>query len=184
MLNPNQPVRYELRSLGGSGSFRTICSQVATEGAGVSELGEELAWYGPQVNANTIGTVYPLTGVRKTAASRQYHVLISFIGAAILTADAGVLLLLRRPTLSAPMTWAANSRVEVGTPAANSTVTATGRILRVIPLVSSGRADANSNALLRTLSIGIDNSPDELILAYSPLTQNQTVVGSLQLEEY
>lgn len=186
--NPNQPVRYEIRSTSGSGSFRTICSQVATEGTtGTNEQGEGLAIYTPRIACNVIGTVYALCGVRKTATYRNHFVPLSeFGGANVLstaTPEAGVLLLLLNPTLSAPLSWAANSRVETAI-ATTQTVTNAGRIIKTAH-VSGGSVQATApTAALRTLGVGIDNTMGELILAYVPLTANQDFSGTLQVLEY
>ena len=65
ITSPNQPIRYELRSTTGVGSFRYICSQVATEGS-FTESGKTLTVYNStSISSNTIGTVYALTGLKK-----------------------------------------------------------------------------------------------------------------------
>jgi hypothetical protein len=186
--NPNQPVRYEIRSSTGAGSFRAICSQVATEGTtGTNEQGEGLAIYTPKIACNSIGTVYALCGVRKVAAYRNHFVpLAEFGGANVLstaTPEAGILMLLLNPTLSAPLSWAANSRIETAI-ATTQTITNVGRIVKAVP-VSGGSVQTNApNAALRTLGVGIDNTMSELILAYTPLTSNQDFSGAMQILEY
>lgn len=183
---PNQPVRYEIRSTTGAGSYTTICSQVASEGAG-SEEGEELYVYSAfAVTTNAVGTIYAVNGVRKVAAYRDAHVDLLGSGLSIVSAstDSGILLLMLNPTLSAPLTWAAKSRIEEGM-ATNQTITAgTGRVLAAVPMNSSGSAQASVTAALRSLPIGIDNVPGEIILAYMPTSTNQSVAGSIGVVEY
>ncbi len=188
MQYPNQPVRYEIRSTTGSGSLTAVCSQVATEGTtGTNEQGEGIAIYTPGIACNVVGTIYALAGVRKTATYRNHFCpLAEFGGANVLstaTPEAGILMLLINPTLSAPLTWTANSRIETAV-ATTQTVTNVGRIVKAVP-VSGGSVQTNApNAALRTLGVGIDNTMSELILAYAPLTTNQVFSGVMQVLEY
>lgn len=183
MLSPNQPVRYEIRSTSGAGALKAICSQVATEGS-ISESGESLGVNNTAlIVANTVGTVYALLGVKKQLAYRDTPVRVNTLGAGVSSSDTGVLLLLRNPTLSAPLTYANNGRVQTAL-ATNQTVTSNGRVVLAVPLVSSGASDPLTNNSLSWLTSGIANDLDELVLAYRVLTLNQTVVGALNLVEY
>lgn len=187
MKSPNQPVRYEIRGVTAGGSYTTICNQVSSEGAG-SEQGEDLAVFNAaSLAANAIGTIYAVKGVRKVAAHRLAHVTVASFSVSIVSAstDSGVMLLILNPTLSAPLTWAANSRIEEGTPAAGQTITAgTGRVLAAVPINSNGNASASIAAALRALPIDIDNTADPIVLAYMPTSSNQNVVGAINLLEY
>jgi hypothetical protein len=183
--SPNQPVRYEIRSTSGSGSFNTVCSQVSTEGATIAEAGDGVAIYTPSIACNSIGTIYALCGMRKVAAYRNHFVPVAEFGCTQTTnsADSGVLLLLINPTLSAPLTWVANSRIETAI-ATNQTVTDVGRILKAVPFSGSAIAAQAPNASLRVLGCGIDNTMSELVVAYAPLSTTQGVSGSMQAVEY
>lgn len=182
--SPNHPVRYEVRSTGGAGSMLSICSQVATEGTGSNEQGEGISWYSPVLAANNVGTIYALCGAKKQAAFRDHFCPVAEIGAAIQTSDSGVLMLLLNPTLSAPLTYTNNSRIQTGVASAPITVTSRGRILKAIPMVSSGIIAQAPNALLRNLPVGIDNTMGEIVVAYAPQSANQSVFGSMQVIEY
>jgi hypothetical protein len=183
MRSPNQPLRYEIRSTVGAGHLRAICGQIASEGS-ISESGQPLALRNSAlVSANVVGTIYALKGVRKVAAYRDIPIRVHSVGGGVSTSDSGLLLLLRNPTLSAPMTWAANSMIEEGT-ATNQTVTNVGRILHATPLVSAGVADPFVNNTLAWLSTAINDATDDLVLAYQPLTVQQSVVGVMNLVEY
>lgn len=187
MLSPNQPVRYEIRSSTGSGSLTTICSQVASEGASLNEQGEELAIYTPSIACNVIGTVYALCAVRKSATYRNNHIIVSEFGATNIqgasTPEAGILLLLLNPTVSAPLTFVANSRVETAI-ATTQTITNTGRVLAAMPMVASAAAESAPAAALRILPVSIANSMGTIVLAYSPLTTTQNMAGHMQILEY
>ncbi len=185
MLSPQQPMRHEIRSTTGSGTFTPQCSQVATEGTRAEE-GEELTVYSGSIACNSIGTIYALAGVRKVAGYRDHHIEIDNISASIISAstDSGVLLLVHNPTLSAPLTWAAKSRIEEGT-ATNQTLTAgTGRVIAAKPLNTNADAGISPKAALRAMTIGLDNTADQYVLAYQPTTTNQNAVGAIAITEY
>lgn len=186
--SPNQPVRYEIRSTTGSGSLLSICSQVSTEGAGSNEQGQGVAIYTPSISCNVIGTIYALCGFRKAAALRDHYCMVSEFGAAQVattaTPEAGILMLLHNPTLSAPLTWSANSRVQQGIAAAGQTVSSRGRLLKAVPMSGANIFAQAPSAALRVLGVGIDNTMSELIVAYTPLTTNQAVSGTMQVLEY
>lgn len=187
MASPNQPVRYEIRSTSGTGSLVAVCSQVSTEGADNNEQGEELGLYSSAIACNAIGTIYALHGVRKAAGFRDHQCVAESFGATVVTTtatpEAGMLLLLHNPTLSADLTWAAKSRIEEGV-ATTQTVSNVGRVLKAVPLSNSGITQAAPRAALAALTVGIDNSMGTLVLAYTPYTTNQSVAGSLNLIEY
>jgi hypothetical protein len=123
--------------------------------------------------------------MRKVAAYRNHFVPVAEFGCTQTTnsADSGVLLLLINPTLSAPLTWVANSRIETAI-ATNQTVTDVGRILKAVPFSGSAIAAQAPNASLRVLGCGIDNTMSELVVAYAPLSTTQGVSGSMQAVEY
>lgn len=183
MLSPNQPVRYEVRSTSGAGALTAICSQVATEGS-ISENGESIGIFNDAlVTANIVGTTYALLGVKKQTAYRDAPVRIDTIGAGISTSDAGVLMLLRNPTLSAPLVYSNTGRIQAAQ-ATGQTVSANGRVVHAAPIVASGVSNPLTNNSLSWLSSGIANDLDEWVLAYRVLTLNQTLVGTLNLVEY
>ena len=182
--SPNQPVRYEIRSTTGAGHLHAVCSQVATEGTTTNEQGEGISWYSAPLAANSVGTIYALVGAKKQVAFRDHFCPVSEVGAAIQTADSGVLMLLLNPTLSAPLTYTNTSRIQAGVALTPTTVTNVGRILKAVPMVQSGVQVQAPSALLRNLAVGIDNTMSELVVAYAPQSSNQTVFGSMQVLEY
>ena len=60
----------------------------------------------------------------------------------------------------------------------------TGRVLAATTIVSSGQAIDFANNALRSMTIGIDNVADQYVLAYMPLTNNQSVGATINLAEY
>jgi hypothetical protein len=183
-LSPNQPLRYEIRSTTGSGSLRYICSQVATEGS-FNEAGKTLSLLNTTaVACNAIGTIYALKGVRKSSTYRDTVVRIIDISAGVSVADAGILMLLINPTVSAPLTWANNSRISEGTATTQTVTAGTGRLICAAPINEAGSSDTIRDNFLSVLSQQIDNTMDEFVLAYMPTTTNQSVYGIITIKEY
>jgi hypothetical protein len=185
ILSPNQPIRYEIRSTTGVGSLRYICSQVATEGS-INEGGKTLSLYNASsITCNAVGTIYALKSVRKQEAFRDTAVQILDISVGVTaTSDAGILMLIVNPTLSAPISYANKSKIDEGTPT-NQTITAnTGRVVCAVPVNVAGSTDIIKENFLSFLSQNIDNTMDEYVLAYMSTTNNQSVNGVLTVKEY
>lgn len=186
MLSPNQPIRYEIRGVSASGSMKAICSQVASEGGAVEE-GEELSVYSAAIACNVVGTIYAIKGVRKSATYRNIYVELQRTALSIVagaTADTGILLVFLNPTLSAPLTWAANSRIEEGTATTQTITAGSGRLLAAIPMNTSGNAATSVGGGLKALLIDLDNVAGQIILAYQPTTTTQNLIGSISVVEY
>jgi hypothetical protein len=185
MLSPNQPIRYEIRSTSGTGQLRYICSQVASEGS-FSEAGKTLSIFNlTSITANVVGTIYALKSLRKQVAFRDTAVQILDISVSnTATSDAGILMLFVNPTLSAPLTYSNNSRIQEGT-ATNQTITAgTGRLVCALPINVAGSSSIIKENFLSFLSQSINNTMDEFVLAYMPTTLNQSLNGVINLKEF
>lgn len=185
ILSPNQTVRYELRSAGATGALGAICSQVATEGS-INESGKALALYNTaSISCNSVGTIYALAGIRKTTAQRDVSVKIqnmSVINTA--STDAGILLLIKNPTLSASITYADTSRVSWGEATTQTITAGTGRILYATVASTAGASLDFRDEYMTWLSGNIDNVMDQYVIAYMPTTANQSVNGVLNIKEY
>lgn len=198
IASPNQPIRYELRSTTGTGSLRYICSQVSTEGS-INESGYNLAVVsGSQTSYSnivaTIGTTYPVLGIRKKAGFRDNSV--KFTGISInVQSNADVLLwsVQLNPTLSSALTYVTvpNSLgVEYGDNAAVNTITNTvttpGRI------IANGVASVSDNInvslfetdFLSYLGCDLDNIMDTIVLCVTPITAGITLTTTISMKEY
>lgn len=183
--SPNHSARYEIRSTTGTGSLRPICSQIATEGS-ITEDGKGLTIYNPSaITTNAVGTIYALKGVKKVAGFRDTAVRVTAASVCNTgTADAGILMLILNPTLSAPLSYTANSRISGGT-ATNQTVTAgTGRVLFAVPAGTAGSEVGLDDNYLASIGMTIADVSDELVLAYMPTTTNQSVFGTVTIKEF
>jgi len=187
MRSPNQPLRYEIRSTSGVGSMRYICSQVATESS-INESGKSLSLFNTaSITCNTVGTIYALKSVRKSATYRDNA--IQVIGMEVVngaTTDSGILMLILNPTIvGGAISYAANSLLEEGTPTTQTITAGTGRVIAAIAVGSSSAGtQIMKDNFLSYLGGTITNVFDEIVLAYMPTTNNQTINGVLTVKEY
>ena len=184
VLSPNQFIRYEIRSTTGTGSLTYVCSQVSTEGS-IDESGYANSVFNlASITANATNTTYALKGIKKQVAFKNTKIQIVDFGIGITsTVDSGIILLLLNPTLSGNLKYVNNGKFQDGT-ATNQTVTNVGRVLKALPINNQSGVINFSNDYLNSLGINIDNSLDEIVLAYRPTSKNQTVNGTINLKEY
>lgn len=187
MLSPNQQSRFEIRSTTGAGDFRPICCEVSTGGS-IDESGEGIAAFATSaLTCNAVGTIYALMGLKKQTTYRDVGIQITDIGLAYagVTADAGIIMLLINPTVSAAITYANYGSFQVGTPT-NQTITAgTGRVVTARPVGNTGGSAAVlAKNYLAWLSSTLANAHDEYVIAYMPVTANQSIYPVANLKEY
>jgi hypothetical protein len=197
ILSPNQPIRYEIRSTTGTGSFRYICSQVSTEGS-TTESGYNNSVISlstaaiPSNTAATVGTRYPLKAIRKKVANRDNSVKVVLPQVFINSADQALWTLELNPTLSAPLTYTsvANSAVEEANGAAvaalSITVTTPGRVLASGIVTQNGMMPSGifENDFLTSLGSTLTNVMDEIVLCIQPISSTVTVNGVINFKEY
>jgi hypothetical protein len=184
MRSPNQTVRYELRSTTGNGTFRSICSQVATEGALTNQCKAFVAWHSTLITANTVGTIYVVKAIRKRAAQRDVPVEIrQYGGTMTATSDAGTWMLLLNPTLSSALTYVQYGAVDEAT-GSGQTVSNVGTVMGVVHVDQAGASVPFEDNQLAWLGVEIDDVADEYVLAYMPLTLNQSINGAIQFHVY
>jgi hypothetical protein len=190
MRSPNQPVRYEIRSIGGSGTFRSICSSVNTEGS-VQESGKQRSVNTGHVPITfpTVGTKYALLGIRKNPLHRDR--VIKNIGMGYFTSsnsDRALVTLELNPTLSASLEWSdvPESSAQFGLGAPTIIVTSTGIVLFSQYMTQNAILPPNilEEDFLSSLGITIDNVPDELVVCVTPITTTVESFGALIYKEY
>lgn len=184
--SPNQPLRYAIHSSTGTGTITAICSQVFTAGPIAQSGKAQSIFNSPSVPCNTVDTIYALLGIKKIAASRDRAVKLLNMGVVnTASSDCGILLLIRTPTISAPLTYTTVGSIQRGIPGSVITVTAgTGRILYATPVSSAGASLEFETEFLTWLTHDINDVMDEYIVAYMPTTSNQSVNAALNFEEY
>ena len=184
--SPNQPIRYEVRSTTGVGSLRYVCSQLSTEGS-INELGKSLALYNTTaITTNTVGTIYALKSFRKQIGFRDIVSKVTQSSISVSTAgDQGILMLFLNPTLSTAIPYVSTSKIQQGTPT-NQTITAnTGRLLySSIVTNSSATSGILTDNQYSEPGMTLNNTQDEIVLAYMPTTATQIVFGVLNITEF
>jgi len=191
ILSPNQPIRYEIRSTTGTGSFSAVCSQVSTEGS-TEESGLITSFFNPTgLLCNTVGVNFVLAAIRMKPGFENAITEILEVGViGIASADTGILYLVKNPTISAALTYNDFNTTTQIAYATTQTITAgTGKIILAIP-TSAGTFPSTSTTLKRNYlgrlssKLATPTTPDEYVLVYRPLTNNQTNTGVITIKQY
>jgi len=181
--SPQHFLRYDIHSTTGAGTLRATCCQYSVLGDIGDNANVHYSVATSNVACNNTSTTYALRGIKKAANHRNIGIRLSQIGSATASMnDTGILYLLKNPTLSAPLTYAADHSVETAT-ATNQTVTSLGDIIIASPSAQSA-VGAIEGDYLGWLTQKINNTFDEYVLAFTPLTTNQSLRGILAWKEY
>jgi hypothetical protein len=190
MSTPNLPCRYEIVSAGGTSDLVHICSSVISEG-GVEEHGllryESLG--ADTVNANAIGTIYAVMGLRLKSAHIGATVNLIDMSIMATTNSSFEWLLLINPTVAGTFNYAdlANSSMQVAkadivsNPSTN-TVTG-GTLLGGGHVTQQTRSAQKQQVNARRLGAAIDGTRDTVVLAVRPLTGNLDITGGITWRE-
>lgn len=190
MLSPNQPIRYEIRSSTGSGSFRYICAQVSTEGS-INESGiSNFVHTGTSVIAlATSGVTYPIKSIRKLATYRDIMMAVEELSVVVSTANDRLLWSLQvNPTLSAPLTYSTTALGLFEEATGNGTITVTSPGI----LVTGGMLTQNvippntslKQNFLAFLGQTLNNTFDEYVLCGTCLTAGIDVNAGMLVKIY
>jgi hypothetical protein len=178
ILRPNQPVRYEIRSVGGAGTLNQVCAAVYTIGDGSIEGTSRAEIHPGGINYGSAGTEYALMAFRKKVGFLSVEVRVSEMDIAVSAAETFHYRLVRNPTIAnAPAyTSVSNSAVEyfIG---ANNTTIAGGDVLH------AGTATEIANtATLFPSNINIGHSiagvSDVFVISIIPRTGGMTPFAS------
>ncbi len=184
MASPNLPLRYQITSTGGSSSLVQLCSVTLSEGA-PDDLGiiRSASTDGTQVDANVIGTVYAVVGIRLKTTHLTAVVKLEDMSMISETNDDFEWLIVLNPTVAGTFTYGdeTDSAVQTARGATANTVTSGTRV---------GGGFAKSNIALNlptqsTLQLGTqaDGTVDEFVLCVRPLSSNADIQGSLTWRE-
>lgn len=186
---PSQKLRYEIRSNGGSGNFRYICSQIATEGS-IAEAGiaSSIDRGFTATSAPTAGTKYVLCGIRKRPNKGNASVLLDDITSVSTTNDFGLLTLEINPTLSSPLVWNDVPNFSIQQTSGSQTVVSNGNIIKSIYIEKDATLSSNVLSLNFQSYLGssIDGTPDEYVLTVTPLSgdTNMEAHGGISFKEF
>lgn len=188
ILTPNQPLRYEIRSSTGSGSFRYICAQVATEGSiDESGLNGSVNNGSTAVTYSGAGTTFPIKGLRKQAARRDVAVRLTDVSVFVVGNDQILWTVQINPSLSGALAFTAvtNSATEEADGNGTVTVSTPGT---VIASGYTSQREANPLAFnedfLSWLSGRLDGTQDELWLCAELITSPVDILGAVAFKEY
>jgi hypothetical protein len=182
--SPNQPVRYEIRSTGGAGTFNHICSDVVSEGfnqeTGILKThnnGSAL------VAVNTIGQRYALLGVRQALTRRNVVIDLQNIDVIAGSSDNLLWELIFGGTTTPAASFGALpfSNMEVD---ANAGGTHSGGVV-----VASGYIFGNSKVTFslntaRRLGSYINGTLEEAFVCVTPLTSNANAAAAINWREF
>lgn len=185
--SPNQPVRYDIYSTGGAGTFTSICAQVSTEGS-INECGKFSTAESSTtaVSAATIGTKYLMKAIRGTTPGRLiklnsfYHFVSSANDIALLTLD------LNPTTITGVPTWTAISGSPVEQAHGNGTSTVSGGtpIFSAIVTQNTVILPQLSEDYLTYIGYKINNVSDIISLSITPITASITCYAGMNFKVY
>lgn len=186
--SPNHPLRYEIRSTTGSGSFRYICAQISTEGS-INESGISRTVRTGGVTYATIGTTYPVKAIRKQVSQRDVAIYIEYLYMFLTSnSDQAQWSLQINPTLSASLTYAnvTNSAAQEASGNGTITVTADGTVLAAGAISTNGvlPTDILKLNFLSALGSTIANAMDEYVLCITPITTSVTAFSGISYDEF
>lgn len=187
MSSPTKPIRYELRTSGGTGSLDMICSQISMEGS-LNQL------------VNTLGIVTPNSGSTFSTANTKY----AFLGIKMNTGYENISPLLRQidiintsnddyfctveisPTISGSYSFTASTQPEVLYSVGNGTqtISTSGTIIGTFVGEAGTSAKSSFQLIDSQLVPGkkINGTAQELWVCVTPLGANATFNGSINLE--
>ena len=172
IVSPNQPIRYEIRSTGGSGSFTMTCASVGTSGGNDKlgiERGIDIASQFENVNLATAGTAYLAYSFRLTAT--RLDATIKILRYAMYTAskDDFTYYLCFQPTITGTPNYVqqSESALEVWTGNGTQTITDYGIVLASGPGIQQEPISSGLENLIR-LGHKIDGTPTVISLAIKP----------------
>lgn len=189
-LSPNHCIRYEIRSTTGSGSFRYICSQVSTEGS-FDEAGKIIAidTGATAITLATVGTTYPILGIRKAAGFRDTPIQFWNFNAFVNSNDQLLITVQINPTLSTTPAFAAitgTSAVQAARGTGAQTVTTSGTKIYSIPLSQNSVIPANllDSDFLSWLGSTIGDVSDQIWLCGTPISATVSAFGAVMIKQY
>lgn len=198
MRSPHQPLRWEIRSTGGTGTLGQVCGDVATEGTlDVVSLPTATPIPTDPVQANTPGTAYALAGIRlkTTDAGRRTNILnagmVTLVSTNNESLEVGMLL---NPTIGGTATWLTLPdepnveylQVDTSNNPSQNTLTGGYTLYRDFMSRDSTNFSTKDLSLVKRLGHSITGVSDEYIVYVRPLIDgaNSDVHGALQFNIY
>lgn len=185
MSSSAKPIRYELKTSGGTGSFNMICSQVSMEGS-LNQLFEPLGVSNStEITLPSGGTKYAVVGVKMGSGYENISPIIKNINLLNTSNDNYICTIEIGPTINGTTSYSAQSQSGVMVAFGNGTqtVTTSGTILGNF-IGESGSAALSSFELLDSqVNAGrkINGTVQETWICVTPLGDNAKFYSSLNL---
>jgi len=183
--SPNQPIRYEIRSTGGSGSFYQICAQVSSEGSR-GEVGIPEALTVANFSANSANTSYLVQAFRLKSEYRNVTVELKKLDLLATTNDSFRYILCINPVYNGSLTFndVDNSAIQSATGATSNTVN--GDFGKFIDIGFVSKNSSENFSIDSKLNIGtkIDGTSDIFALFVTPLSNGLNVYSSLIINQF
>lgn len=187
MSTPNLPLRYSIETDGTNPAILDhICSSVMSEG-GLEKTGILRSYDRGNVTltASAVGTIYALLGLRLKALYLDVTVLPEFFSMMATTNDSFRWSLHFNPTISGPFTYAdiADSALQGAIGAAANVITNEG--IKIASGYASQTSRTSAEELKTALVLGslINGTPDELVLAVMPISNNASMLAGITVRE-
>ena len=185
--SPNQPIRYDIYSTGGAGSFTSICSQVSTEGS-INECGKfgTAAASTTSFSAANIGTKYLAKAIRGNTIGRLIK-LNSFYHFVSSTNDIALLTLDLNPTITGGTpTWTTISGAPVQHADGNGSLLITGGTPLFSAIVTQNTViiPQFTDDYLTYIGYNIAGVSDILSLSITPITATISCYAGMNFKVY
>jgi len=184
--SPNQPVRYEIRSTGGAGTFEQICAQVGSEGS-VDDVGVHRHVSNGAVTCTSSGTEYAMLGIRLKSAYRNIRLDLKDVALIATTNDNYKWRILLNPTVAGTFTYSdvTNASIQFAAGATANTVTAASSELVIAEGFGSGNAsivgDLDSAIRLGSTIAGVS---DRIVVTVTGFSNQLIMHTTLGIQEY
>lgn len=188
MDSPNKPVRYEIRSTGGSGSFVQICAGVSMEGS-INEISRTVgASDFTERTLSTGGTAYAVLGIRlgPTGEYRGVSGNLTQIDILQTSNDNYRFTLQKNPTLSSTPTWTTASDSPVQYSGGSIAVSSPGFIMdsKLGKSASLGSESFSMDDSLFSLGYKIDGTPEEWWICLTSVSSNAKFYTSTNVKYF
>jgi hypothetical protein len=192
MKSPNQPVRYEIRSVsaGASGSFNMICSQVSLEGS-INSLQKSTSVLAFTAQTKpTAYVTYPILGYRLNTNYEGANITLSDIQSLNITnpSKADYLITIQyNPTLSSTSSWTNITDTPVQySLSTGQTITTQGHIIASFMGSGNGTQVDNFEFKDNMLKPGlkVNGTPDEIWICVKSSLGNQDFRTSINLSYF
>ncbi len=175
MKSPNQPIRYEIRSEGGSGQFNQICSQVSLEGS-LNSLNKSIGLANAsEVTCSTSGVTYPIIGYRLKTGSSFSNAIIDYVAVLQTTNDNYLASIQFNPTFNVLPSYTDVNNSSIQYAVGNgSTITSDGHIISnyigKAGSLGTDKFDYKDNSIKP--GVGISGNQDTVWFCVTPLSNN------------